>query len=221
MHSAEANIPKDHPNGDWFDPAILPQPLRNSPLIAGSPRLFRIRNPDIWDALLPLVLRHRVNATHAARMYWKLCKTYGTTVMTKAGPTLLPPTPEIVTTLTDQAFATIGLRDKAERLHCVATAYMDHGRAWQQRTATELFVELQTVRFVGRWTACAAIADVNNDYSLYTFAGATGHDINFALNMYPSEAELRSWRGDLNQKQISTLVALALNAKITARRIKA
>jgi hypothetical protein len=199
---------------DWFDPAILPNVLRISNLIRDMGRIHRVRNPDLWDALLPPILHQRRRSEDASRMYRSLCETYGRTVTTEAGPALLAPSPATVVDLPDSAFDEIRLRGKAKPLRMVAKTYLSRVKGWKVLSPAELFAELQAVPYVGRWTAGVAIADVTNDYGFYAFTGLSGHarwmELFTATGTDLTESQFKEMWTHLDRRQLSTLVLLTL-----------
>lgn len=127
-----------------FDPATLPSLLQDAHPFRSAVPLHRIPNPDLWDALLYPILRHRVRESDATRMYRKLCETHGTSVDTKAGSTHLVPRPEVVLTLTNDELIALGMRSRANSLRTAAHAYLTHADGWRSLSAVELFADLQT-----------------------------------------------------------------------------
>jgi DNA-3-methyladenine glycosylase II len=154
-----------HPMADWFNPATLPIVFHTAPPVHDGVQLCRIRNPDLWEALIPPILRQRRRATDAAKQYRRLCLNHGNVIDTTAGPTLLPPDPETVAALPDSAFIDLGVRDKREHLRTVAEAYLKQADRWGDLSPAELFIDLQTVTYIGAATAGATVADLTNDYS--------------------------------------------------------
>jgi DNA-3-methyladenine glycosylase II len=207
--------------GDWFDPATLPDILRTLEPIRDVGRIRRVRNPDLWDALLPPILRQRSRADDASRMYRRLCETYGRTVTTEAGPALLAPRPETVAELPDSAFNEIRLRGKSKPLRMVAKAYLSRAKSWTVLTPAELFAELQTIPYVGRWTAGVAVADVTNDYSFYALAWPSGcarwQKLFTATSTDLTESGFKEVWAQLDRRQLSTLVLLALASTLLDR----
>jgi DNA-3-methyladenine glycosylase II len=130
----------------------------------------RVRNPDLWEALATSVIRQVIRAGQARKLYRKFCDVYGERVETAAGPASLFPTPETVLNLSDDEFATLGMKFFRRALRAVAEAYLKTGHNWAGLPATQLLVEIQTVPRIGPWTAGATVADVTNDYSLYPYA---------------------------------------------------
>jgi DNA-3-methyladenine glycosylase II len=200
--------------GDWFDPASLPDILRTSEPIRDMPRIRRIRNPDLWDALLPPILCQRQRVDDASRMYRRLCEAYGRTVKTEAGLALLAPRPDTVAELPDSTFSEIRLRGKAKPLRMAAEAYLSRAQSWTVLTTAELFADLQTIPYVGRWTAGVAIADATNDYSFYAFAWPSGcarwQKLFTATSTDVTESQFKAAWAQLDRQQLSTLVLLAL-----------
>lgn len=153
---------------DWFDSASLPASFRATVPFWHDTRVQRVRNPDLWDALLPPIFRQRRRAQDVESLYRRFCINHGSIIATTAGLTLLPPTPETVAGLPDDAFIQLGMRDKRRPLRAAAEACLNRASEWDELPPGKLFAGLQTVRHVGRWTAGAAVADHTNDYSFYT-----------------------------------------------------
>jgi len=86
---------------------------------------------------------------------------------------MLPPTPEGVVALPDNAFVRLGLRDKIDRLRSVADEYLKQVDQWVDLAPHELFAALQTVKYVGAATAGAAVADTTNDYRFHVIPQRT------------------------------------------------
>lgn len=199
---------------DVFDPADLPEPFRSLDAFRGMRRFHRLRNPDIWDALLPPLMHQRTTAKDAAGKYRRLCETYGRTVATDVGPALLAPRPDVVAELSDSDLAAIKLRGKAEPLRAMATAYLARATGWTNLSAGELYGELLTLPYVGRWSAGVATADVTNDFSYYAFSGQYVYarwqelfaEIGSELTMFQFRA---AWDW-LDRRHLSTVVLLTL-----------
>jgi DNA-3-methyladenine glycosylase II len=150
-----------------FDPAALPEPFRSVAQIRECGRVQRLRNPDLWDALLLPILQHRCRRSDAVGMYRRLCSALGEKIRTTRSAVFLPPRPETVVGLDDAAFDKADLLPGADRLRTIAAAYLEHGAIWLQLGPADLFVALQQARYVGAWTAAAAVADLTNDFSFY------------------------------------------------------
>jgi len=199
---------------DWFDPAILPPVLRNATPVHDGVRICRIRNPSLWDALIPPILRQRRAATEAASQYRRLCATFGRTVTTTAGPALLPPPPETMAVLPDQAFIELGMRGKQEHLRTAAEACLNHADHWATLSPTELFTELQTVTYIGAASAGAAVADLTNDYSFCTIPAHIAYQhwqklVADPCNT-PTQDDFTTVWTNLTQEQRSTLIVVIL-----------
>lgn len=199
---------------DWFDPSILPEFFH--PTTAYGARVQRVRNPDLWDALLPPILRQRRAANHAERIYRQLCIDHGSIVPTTAGLTLLPPTAKTVANLPDEAFINLGIRDKRQSLRAAAEAALDRAPTWTNLPPSQLFTELQTIPHIGAWTAGAIVADTTNDHSHYSIPVDAAHRRWKEFLTLPSAAQSErdfseAW-ATLDRPQRSTLVALLLAA---------
>jgi len=177
-------------------------------------QIWRIRNPSLWDALIPPLLHQRRTATEAANQYRRLCATHGRTITTTAGPALLPPLPETVAVLPDQAFIDLQTRGKQEHLRTAAEAYLKHADHWATLSPANLFTELQTVTYVGAATAGAAVADLTNDYSFHTLPAHTAYHHWQKLVADPCDTPTQddftnAWT-HLTQEQRSTLIVVIL-----------
>lgn len=202
---------------DWFDSTTLPTIFRAAISVRDWRRVHRVRNPDLWDAMIPPILRQRRRANDAKRAYRRLCEAHGTTtIITTAGPTVLPPDPETVVALPNEAFITLGLRGKEEPLRAIAEAYLKQTANWKQLPPAELFTELQTVPGIGTWTAGAAIADITNDHSFHKIPAYIAYrrwQEKFAeADSGLTEPDfVKAWKR-LNNEQLSTLTVLLLTS---------
>lgn len=151
---------------DWFDPATLPDIFQQAAEIRSCGRVHRVRNPDLWDALLPQVLRQRRHLVDAGRLYRSLCHVHGERLETPHGTAVLPPRPDTVATLDDDAFHHVGLRYKAHTLRAIATAYSKQITDWVDLLPSQLCLALQEVLGIGAWTARMTVADITNDFSI-------------------------------------------------------
>lgn len=206
----------EQPAADWFDPTTLPMLFHTAQPIREGVRLCRVRNPSLWDALIPPILRQRRRAVDAARQYRRLCVNHGHTVVTTTGPAFLPPDPEIVVALPDSAFIELKARDKRDRLRTVAEAYLKQADHWATLSPAELFADLQTVTYIGASTAGAAVADITNDYSFSTIpvhiAYRHWQDYFAPAGGNPTEHDFTEAWTNLSQEQRSTLTVLLLTA---------
>jgi DNA-3-methyladenine glycosylase II len=183
------------------------------PLLARGP-VHRVRNPDLWDALVAAVIRQHDRETNANRMYRTLCETYGETVTTIDGPALLLPRPERVLGLTDGVFSGVGIRHKRSVLRAVAKAYLTHNADWAGLWPYELLTELQKVPYIGEWTASLVVSDITNDFSFYPFAQHAiriwGDEFAVAFRQPREDTEFaRLWR-TLRGEQLSVLTQLTM-----------
>jgi DNA-3-methyladenine glycosylase II len=204
----------EQPAADWFDPTTLPKLFHTAQPIREGVRICRIRNPSLWDALLPPILHQRRTVSHAAKQYRGLCAADGHRIATTAGPVLLPPTPETVAVLPDQAFFELGMRGKQEHLRSAAEAYLKHADRWATLSPAALFTALQTVTYIGAATAGAAVADITNDHSFSTIhphiAYRHWQRLVTALTDIPTQDDFVNAWTHLSQKQRSTLLVLLL-----------
>lgn len=201
-----------------FDPETLPEPFRSLPPIRGCGRVQRLRNPDLWDALLPPILQYRSRTFERVRRYRRLCSAYGETIPTARSAVPLPPRPETVRDFDDAAFGRIGVPlHLADRLRTVANEFVDRTDFWLTLPPAELFDALQDVSYVGKWTAAAATADLTNDFSFYPRSDFTTAG---RWEQFTQESEGRltaydfecAWQS-MCQEQKSTLTALSVDWK--------
>jgi hypothetical protein len=129
---------------DWFDSASLPASFRATVPFRHDTRVQRVRNPDLWDALLPPIFRQRRRAQDVESLYRRFCINHGSIIATTAGLTLLPPTPESVAGLPDDAFIKLGMRDKRRPLRAAAEACLNRASEWDELPPGKLFAGLQT-----------------------------------------------------------------------------
>lgn len=71
--------------------------------------------------------------------------------------------------MTDADFAELGMRFKARPLRSAADAYLRHRHAWARLPSDALVTALQSVPYIGPWTAGAAVADYLHDWSAYPY----------------------------------------------------
>jgi DNA-3-methyladenine glycosylase II len=199
---------------DWIDPAELTVPDEIAQPLRDRGRIHRVRNPDLWDALVIAIMGQHNRMRTVRTSYRALCAAHGDHILTTAGPVLLAPTPETVLALADHDFTRVGLSRKKRALRSAAEAYLDHGADWAQLDTADLVTELQTVHRIGAWTAGLAVADMTNDHSLYSYAdqaicrwGATFAE---SVGCLPEESIFyRVWRA-MQGEQLSMLTLLAL-----------
>jgi DNA-3-methyladenine glycosylase II len=155
---------------DTVDPVtVMGDAVVCDPLRADGP-VARLRTSDIWEALATSVIRQVIRAAQARKLYRTFCETYGEQVETAAGPAQLFPTPDTVLALSDDEFASLGMKFFIRALRAAAEAYLKFGQGWAGLSAAQLVAEVQTVPRIGPWTAGATVADVTNDFSFYPFA---------------------------------------------------
>jgi hypothetical protein len=206
---------------DVFDPADLATPLSSLGVLRKMGRVHRLRNPDVWDALLPPLMHQRRTVDDAAGMYRRLCDTHGRVISTEVGPALLAPRPDVVAGLSDSAFAAISLKGKAKPLRAMANAYLARTAGWTTDSPGELFKELLTLPYVGRWSAGVVTSDVTSDFSYYVFSGDVSYErwqeLFRMIGSDLSAARFKeAWDG-LDRCQLSTLVLLTLASTRAAR----
>ncbi|MGL5865875.1 MAG: hypothetical protein ACRCYX_08385 [Dermatophilaceae bacterium] len=131
----------------------------------------RFRNADLWDAIGTSVIRQVIRAGQSKKLYRAFCRAHGEQIDLLDGTSYaLFPTPEVVLSLGDDQFSSIGMAFKRHPLKAAAAAYLDHGAKWQSLAPESLIAELQEVPRIGPWTAHAAVADWSNDWSLYPYS---------------------------------------------------
>jgi hypothetical protein len=201
---------------DWFDPTILPPVFHHATPIRDNIQIGRIRNPSLWDALIPPLLHQRRTVTEAANQYRRLCAAHGRTITTTAGTALLPPPPETVASLPDQTFTDLRIGGKQEHLRTAADTYLTHADRWATLSPATLFTELQTVPYIGAATAGTAVADLTNDYSFHTLPAHTAYYRWQKLVADPCDTPTQddfayAWT-DLTPEQRSTLIVVILTS---------
>lgn len=205
------------PHVDRFDPSSLPPYFHAAAPLRDNTCVQRVRNPDLWDALLPPIFRQRRGTSDATSLYRQFCAEHGTVIATKAGPALLPPGPEIVAELPDTAFNKLRIPDKRRPVRAAAKAYLTRASNWDYLSPSQLFIELQTVSHINTWTAGAIIADLTNDYSFYTMPiDVAYHQWNKYLASPTTQLpkpDFAQLRDTLNSAHRSTLNLLVLAAK--------
>lgn len=155
---------------DVVDPASLAGEHPLVEVLRQAGPVARLRNPDLWDALVTSIIRQVIRAGQARALYRAFCTRHGEPATTPAGTAWLVPTPRTVLGLTDTEFTHLGMAFKRGALRAAAAAYLDHGPDWTRLPAAILLADVQQVPRVGRWTAGATVADHSNDFSLYPFA---------------------------------------------------
>ncbi|MEU0517881.1 hypothetical protein [Streptosporangium sp. NPDC006007] len=154
---------------DSYDPAVLLDERLPDGLAAALRRLGRVervRNPDLWEALVTGIVRQVIRAGQARKMHRAFRAAAGDAV----GATWLVPTPEQTLALSVEDFAALGMAFKRRPLQAAAAAHLDHHAEWAQLAPDALVKALQSVPRIGPWTAGAAVADFSGDFSLYPYA---------------------------------------------------
>jgi 3-methyladenine DNA glycosylase/8-oxoguanine DNA glycosylase len=208
---------------DTFDPRSLPPPIRRALLPDGATRIHRIRNPDIWDAMLMPIFRHRIGILAAANRYRAFCARYGTTVTTELGTTLLPPPPETTATLDDDPQVT------GRRMPVLRTVAREYLRLRPDQTplpATELYELMQKIPHIGEWSAARIVADTTGDFSFHrhTDFGARNYWRKHAINlgMFGEQLTLRALWKSCTDHECSTVIALTTHQALnTAEKAEA
>jgi DNA-3-methyladenine glycosylase II len=191
---------------DLYDPATLPGPIQTA-VSEPSGAVHRLRNPDLWDALITPVAGHRRSLADAIHTYRRFCHLHGETLPTPHGPVLLPPRPEIAATLPDHAYRRVSLRPTTMR--GLAHTLIDLGEHWRHLPPADLTHALRAVPGIGPWTASTAVADVTGDFSVFELSTAT-----------LSHGTELPWH-DLTPDQHSTAVALSLDRRArNSRRVR-
>lgn len=160
--------PNEHPVVDTFDAATLPPPIRRSLKIDAATVIHRVRNPDVWDAMLMPIFRHRIAIRDAAARYRAFCVRYGTVVSTETSTTLLPPRPETVATLEDDP-RVIGRRMSA--LCATAHAYLRLHLGQASGPPVALYDRVLRIHGIGKASAARIVADTTGDFTFYEHAG--------------------------------------------------
>lgn len=198
---------------DVYDPAALddialPAALRAELQELGPVR--RVRNADLWDALVTAIIRQVIRAGQAAKMYQALLSAVGQ----PAGDVWLTPTAEQILSMPPDLFTILGMAFKRRPLQAAAEGYLQHHREWTAIPGDALVKALQTVPRIGPWTAGAAVADYTGDFALYPYG-------DLAVRTWARRADPASaWPDDepsfastwqhLAGPHVSTLTALTL-----------
>jgi hypothetical protein len=153
---------------DTFDARTLPPAVRRALHLDEATRVHRVRNPDIWDAMLMPIFQHRIGLTAAAHRYRAFCARYGTLVTTELGTTLLPPQPDTAATLDDDPEVA------GRRMPAVRAAAREYLRLLPDRVQlppAALYHAMRTIPGIGPWSAARVVADTTGDFSFHTQAG--------------------------------------------------
>ncbi|MGW3959266.1 DNA-3-methyladenine glycosylase family protein [Amycolatopsis sp. NPDC005003] len=157
----------DPPIQDVFDPRTLPVTNELTEALAARGPFFRVRNPDLWDALATGLIRQVIRAGQAKKLYRLLCAEHGERVDTVNGPLFFFPAPEVLRNLPDSEYSRLGLSFKRDALRIAAEAMLNHQEEWTGLSPDELSTALLSIPRVGPWTAAAVITDITNDFSHY------------------------------------------------------
>ncbi len=130
----------------------------------------RFRTPDLWDAIGTAILRQVIRAAQSKKMYRAFCEAHGRRVKVGEGFYSMFPRAEVVLSLCDEDFVSLGMAFKRAPLRAAASAYRANARQWRRLSLADLVDALQEVPRIGPWTARAAVADWSNDWSLYPYA---------------------------------------------------
>jgi DNA-3-methyladenine glycosylase II len=201
------------PHVDVYDPAHLhglqlPPALRRSLLGLGPVR--RLRNTDLWDALVTAIIRQVIRAGQARMMYRDLVATVGQ----PAGAAGLIPTAGQILAMSAETFTALGMAFKRQPLQATAAAYLKHGGEWADMPGDVLVKALQTVPRIGPWTAGAAVADHTGDFSLYPYGDLAvrtwARRADPATHWPDDEPSFSAAWNDLAGPHLSVLTALTL-----------
>lgn len=202
---------------DTFDVAALPPHVRRALFPGDTARVHRICNPDVWDALLMPIFRHRISITAAADRYRAFCARYGTIVTTKLGSALLPPRPEIAATLDDDPEVT-GRRMPVIRE--VARMYLQLNPDGADLAPSALYDTMRRLPRIGKWSAARIVADTTGDFSFHTHPGFGTHKQRQQhaadLGTTDQEADPKALWESCDYQQRSTIVALATHHQLSA-----
>lgn len=199
---------------DTFDAGTLPAPIRHALKIDATTRIHRIRNPDVWDAMLMPILRHRIAITDAANRYRAFCIRYGTTVSTKLGTSLLPPRPETAAALDDDPVA-VGRRMHVIR--AIAGEYLRLRPDQAQPSPAVLFHMAQGIHGIGEASAARIVADTTGDFTFHELAGfgSRKHWLRDATELVGQVPDLRMLWKSCTYHQRSTAIALTIHQRLT------
>jgi DNA-3-methyladenine glycosylase II len=161
------------PVADSFTPrqSVLREVPELATALSALGTVMRFRNTCLWDAIGTAIIRQVIQARQAKKLYRVFCDTYGERQALPDGTEIaLFPSVEIVSSLSDDQFASIGMAFKRRPLRAAAEAYGASGTKWRELPAEALVHELQSVPRIGPWTASAAVADWTNEWSLYPYS---------------------------------------------------
>lgn len=192
--------------------STVPRSLADA--LAQVPVLVRWRTPDLWEAITAAVLHTHTHRGRAAGLLARLCAAHGSTAQTPHGPAHLIPDARTVAGMSSTDFQKLGLTFKRRQLQAAARTYLRHGAHWTGLAPQQLAKELQAVRFVGPWTAGAAVADHTHDWSAYhhgdpTLRHIAGHaapDIAWPI----TDTSFATWWTQIGSIDLSTLTVFTL-----------
>lgn len=207
------------PMVDTFDAGTLPAPVRQALKIDATTSIHRVRNPDVWDAMLMPIFRQRIAITDAAKRYRAFCIRYGTVVNTETGTTLLPPRPETVATLDDDP-PVVGRRMPV--LRAAARTYIRLHLDQAPRPPAVLYDMVLRIHRIGASSAARIVADTTGDFTFYEHAGFGSREYwrQHATELDTSDQELdlsALWKSCTDQQR-STAIALTTHQRLAAPR---
>ncbi|WP_459714463.1 hypothetical protein [Actinophytocola sp. KF-1] len=205
-----------------FEPGQLPSPFRETPLIRDYGRLWRVRSTDLWEAILPHLVRQHGDIAQTIQRYRALCTAIGDRVTTSLGTLLITPRARTVASADDKAWGELANRPWVRRVRAAARMYLERQTAWAQFPPDALFHAVRDIHGIGTQSAAGIIADITNDFSRYESIefGTPGRwhqfcdDLDWQVSMEDFAA---AWKV-LSRDQRSTLAALSIDWRQKTRR---
>lgn len=210
----------DGPLLDCFDPAQLPPPFRDTPIIRDYGHLHRIRGCDLWESMLPPLVRRRNLAEQSIQRYRTLCAALGGRVTTSLGTVLTAPRAETVVAASGDDWGGLA-QPWVSKLRKAAEVYLERQEAWARYPPDALYYALHDVHGIGALSAAEIVADLTNDFSRYEFVdfGTPGRWEQFAHDLGENSSTRDfevAWHG-LTPSQRSTLTALSIDWRLRER----
>lgn len=159
-------IPIDLPREAWtrVPPDLLARFLTHTPLL-------HIASASLGEAVIKAVIRQVISAQHARRLTYRFVELYGPTCSYEGSIYTDFPSLEAVARMSPDDLRACGLGYKAPLLPRIAhdLLQMQIEERLDHISSTEAIALLQSVKGIGRWTACVAMCDLRGDWSVYPF----------------------------------------------------
>lgn len=200
-----------------FDPALLPQPFRDTPAIRDHGRLHRVRTTDLWESLIPQLIRGhaRVRSFQVIQRYRRLSTTIGGRLATSLGTILTPPRPETIAAAGSDDWGELAPLSWIQPLRRATEAYLEHQHSWTHLPSDRLQDALCTLPHIGTQSAAAIIADLTNEFDRYEFVdfGTAGRWDQFSheLDHVYSPRDFQTAWNQVTTSQRATLAALSID----------